>query len=114
MSAAQSFAGILAADVQAARVFRLGLNGSGELSEDESLQFTAQLLMMFRNFENGFVQFQLRDRDDLAWKPWEATMERFIAFPGFETFWADRVSAYGSDFCKVVDSIRERQHAAAR
>jgi len=114
MSAAQSFAGVLAADTPPARVFRLGMLGSGELSEDESVQFYAQLTMMFRNFENAFAQFQLRDRDDLAWKPWEATMERYAVSPGFDEFWANSGSSYGRDFGKVVDAVRERQHAAAQ
>ncbi len=114
MTAAQSFAGVLAADTPPARVFRLGLIDSGELSEDENVQFTAQLVMMFRNFENTFVQFQLRDRDDLAWKPWEETMAQYIAFPGFSAFWADSGSTFGHDFVEVVDSIRARQHAAAQ
>lgn len=113
LSESQAFVRVLAADTPSARVFRLGLADSGELSEDERVQFTAQLMLMFRNFENMFVQFQLRDRDDLAWQSGAASMERFVGFPGCQKFWSDRSDTYGPEFRKVVNSIRERPHAAA-
>ena len=113
LSESQAFLRVIAADTPSARVFRLGLADSGELSEDERVQFTAQLMMMFRNFENMFVQFQLRDRDDLAWQSGVASMERFVGFPGSQKFWSDRSDAYTPEFRKAVDSIRERPHASS-
>ncbi len=113
LSESQAFLRVIAADTPSARVFRLGLADSGELSEDERAQFTAQLMLMFRNFENMFVQYQLRDRDDLAWQSGVAALERFVGFPGSQKFWSDRSDAYTPEFRKVVDSIRERSHAAA-
>jgi hypothetical protein len=40
-------------------------------------------------------------------------MERFVGFPGSQKFWSDRSDTYGPEFRKVVNSIRERPHAAA-
>ncbi len=113
LSESQAFVRVIAADTPSARVFRLGLADSGELSEDERAQFTAQLMMMFRNFENMFFQFQLHDRDDLAWQSCVASMEQFVGLPGSQKFWSDRSGNYAPEFRKVVDLIRERPRASA-
>jgi hypothetical protein len=104
-SQASSFSALLGGNLQAARVWRIGLTSPDELNEDETWQFISLATGMFRSFEAMFTQFQQTTHDRVAWEPWEASMLGFLGAPGFKVFWGLRRQSFGPAYRDYIDGL---------
>ena len=57
---------VIAENSEAARVFRIGMQGPTKLDSDEMVRFVSLLASMFGGYENMFVQYQNRKVDEAS------------------------------------------------
>lgn len=80
----------IAGSADAARIWRLGLEDIGSLTDDERVQFYAFAGAMLRFFEGARLQWRHGQLDQEHWHNVENTATDFAAAPGFKAYWAAR------------------------
>jgi hypothetical protein len=73
-----------------ARIWREGLGGLANLSEDDAVRFIVFTSGFFRFFEASRVQWQAGQLDDEHWHTIEQQAISFSAQPGIKSFWQIR------------------------
>jgi hypothetical protein len=94
-----------------ARVWRLGLDDVGCLTEDERVRFYAFAGAALRFFEGARLQWRHGQLDKEHWHNVEKTAIDFAATPGFKAYWAARRHWLSPEFQKWYESLsQERAH----
>ena len=94
---------IIASDIEAARIFRVGVLDRASLTEHEGYQFDGLVTMSLYGHQQAFVNGQIEDSAALEW---------LIALPGVQEWWRDYSLLLTSDFRKHVNRLLEK-HAPA-
>jgi hypothetical protein len=96
---------------EVARIRLAGNRSFSELTEEDQYRFRAAMEMMFRLFENAFVQHGRGTLDDEGWHRYaEAVRYHFAHSPGVVEWWRGRRIPFGPSFSAWV----EEQLAAAQ
>lgn len=95
----------IAGSVEAARIWRLGLNDMGTLSDDERVQFYAFAGAMLRFFEGARLQWRHGQLDKEHWHNVERTATDFAGAPGFRAYWAVRHHWLSPEFQHWYESL---------
>jgi hypothetical protein len=95
----------IAGSMEAARVWRLGLNDMESLTDDERVQFYAFAGAMLRFFEGARLQWRHGHLDKEHWHNVEKTATDFAAAPGFRAYWAVRHHWLSPEFQEWYESL---------
>jgi hypothetical protein len=96
---------------EVARIRLAGSRSFSELTEEDQYRCRAAMEMMFRLFENAFVQHGRGTLDDEGWHRYaEAVRYHFAPSPGVVEWWRGRRIPFGPSFSAWVD----KQLAAAQ
>ena len=95
----------IAGSMEAARVWRLGLEDVESLTDDERVQFYAFAGSMLRFFEGARLQWRHGQLDREHWHNVENTAADFAAAPGFMAYWAARHHWLSPEFQQWYDAL---------
>ena len=99
----------IAGSMEAARVWRLGLNDMELLTDDERVQFYAFAGAMLRFFEGARLQWRHGQLDKEHWHNVEKTATDFAAAPGFKAYWAARHHWLSPEFQDWFESLSRQR-----
>ena len=102
-SALAEMAGIIGADRELSRIFRIGMIDPAALTEDEFTQFGYLGISLFRRFEDVFFQYQSGMIDDDFWNGHHDNILWFFHRPGFQKWWETRKFAFSKKFREFLD-----------
>lgn len=91
-------AAFIGADVNRARVYRIGLSKPDELNEDEWMQFTLLGISQFRRYENLFFQHRANLVNDDFWAGHRENMVWFYHRPGIQVWWREKRLSFSMSF----------------
>ncbi|MEQ8693952.1 MAG: hypothetical protein RIC85_01315 [Gammaproteobacteria bacterium] len=103
VSAISDWSRTIGADPSIARIFRVGVENSEELTDDEYTQFEMLVVSGTRNFENIHYQYLAGGISEAAWEGWSNRILTFFNQPGLRPWWEHHKAAYSSDFREFVD-----------
>ena len=98
-----------ARDAELARIIRLGMIDSSQLTEDESTRLGNWLSSVLRQAENTFVQHQAGMLDDKSWAARAHQIRNFFSSPTVVKAWASASEGYHEDFRDWVNSLPKDQ-----
>ena len=91
-----------------ARIWRLGLQNSTSLEDNEAVSFHALLSVLFNHFETAFHRRLLRRIHDAEGDPSRETAIRGLTpAPGVEPWWAFYGPVYSREFRQHVEELRK-------
>jgi hypothetical protein len=93
-----AFGRLLGSNPQVAGVWRRGSADPNSLDEDELDQYISLTAAFMRTFENIHTQFQVSERDDAAWEPFDVTLLAALKTPGAQFYWRMRSNRFGAAF----------------
>ncbi|MDQ6933573.1 MAG: hypothetical protein M3160_10435 [Candidatus Eremiobacteraeota bacterium] len=95
-----------------ARVWRLGLDDIGCLTDDERIRFYSFTGAILRFFEGARLQWRHGQLDKEHWHNVEKTAIDFAATAGFKAYWTARRHWLSPEFQKWYESLsQERAHS---
>jgi integrase len=88
-----------------ARIWRLGLEDIGCLTDDECVRFYAFAGAILRFFEGARLQWRHGQLDEEHWHNVEKTAIDFAATAGFKAYWSSRRHWLSPEFQKWYESL---------
>jgi hypothetical protein len=107
-----AFGRLLGSNAQVASVWRRGCADPKGLDEDELDQYIALVAAWMRTLENIHTQFQVSERDDAAWEPFDHTLREQMKSPGAEFYWRARANRFGAAFRGHVNLLVQERAIA--
>ena len=105
---------IILSDPTVARRWRLALEGSKELDEDERISVDFMLLANMRIFETLYYQYTNGTLDKKLFDAELKTLKWSVTFPGVQTWWATNPISLSAEFRAFIDGlIRDAQKERA-
>jgi hypothetical protein len=95
----------VAADSEAARILRSGMQEPEKLSDDDLIRFVLLVSCVFRGFENIFIHYLQGTIDEASWHPWRASLLEILEAPGAARFWQLRSHVFREDFQHLVSEV---------
>lgn len=86
------------------QVFRKGLSGLENMSEDESAQFGAYTLNFIKIAENLHFQYLNGALDPSIWMAWANHLSRFLTTAGCQQYYRARRQAFNPKFQEWMDN----------
>ena len=102
-----SFNHLLGTDPAAARVYQLGLEDFGSLSEAEQRQFLHLLRAGFGSYQHAFQQYEGGLIDEAAWHQDRTAAAGLLSLPHIQAWWEHRKSAFVEKFAQAIDEAPE-------
>ena len=102
-------AAIVGRDPALARIFRIGMEDPGALTEDEFTQFSYLGISLFRRFENVFFQYRSGLIDEDFWVGHRENILWFFHRPGTQAWWKDRKFAFSKRLREFLDGSRPEE-----
>jgi hypothetical protein len=96
---------IIATDLGAARVFRLGLLGIENLTEDEQFSFAFLMLGYLQIFETLFYQCDIGATDITLLESEKSSLNWAFAYSGARVWWRSNSISFGPNFRNYIDKI---------
>jgi hypothetical protein len=93
----------IAHDESLARIFRLGTEDLGQLSDDERVRFAFLLLSAFRVFETLYYQALNRTGETDLWETEKITMVALLSGPGTRAWWSANPLSFTPTFREFVE-----------
>ena len=90
-------------DPSVRRVFRKGLSGLENMSEDESAQFGAYTLNLIKIVENLHFQYVNGALDPSVWMAWEFHLSKFLTTVGCQQYYQARRQSFSPKFQEWMD-----------
>ncbi len=87
-----------------AGIWLKGIREFESMAEPEQVRFSAVASHLLRLYEQLYYQNRERSIDPEIWKGFSGMFHDFLAYPGFQAWWATRSHWYGENFRTVVDS----------
>lgn len=94
------------ADNELARVYRLGLGDSPELTPDERVRFDVMLAETFRNYQTLYFLERDAALPIEEWLSLSKNIEQLLAAPGAAAWWQRTGIPFNEAFVAFVDSVR--------
>jgi hypothetical protein len=107
-----AFGRLLGSNSQVASVWRRGCVDPKGLDEDELDQYIALVAAWMRTFENIHTQFQVLERDDASWEPFDYMLREMMETPGAELYWRKRANRFGAAFRGHVNLLVQERAIA--
>jgi hypothetical protein len=107
-----AFGRLLGSNSQVASVWRRGCVDPKGLDEDELDQYISLVATWMRTFENIHTQFQVSERDDAAWEPFDYTLREMMKTPGAELYWRKRANRFAAAFRGHVNLLVQEEAIA--
>ncbi len=85
-------------------LYRRGLNGVENLSEDEFPQFWLLTMNLFKTVEHLHFQFVHGAMDEEVWSGWEWLLGRYVTSPGGLHYYQERKRAFSPIFREWMDN----------
>lgn len=105
---------IILSDPTVARRWRLALEGSKELDEDERISVDFMLLANMRIFETLYYQYTNGTLDKKLFDAELKTLKWSVTFPGVQAWWATNPISLSAEFRAFIDGlIRDAQKEAS-
>jgi hypothetical protein len=96
---------IVGTDPNAARIFRLGLEGLENLNEDEQFSFSFLMLGYMRVFETLFYQRDIGAAEEQLYKSEHNSLNWVYGFPGGRDWWQSNVISFSPEFREHIDQL---------
>ena len=93
---------LVSRDIDTATVFRKGLEGHDQLTQDELIQFSGIMQAQFSGFQMFYGMWRRGLIDDLEWQPVTSNIEFFLRRPGGIAWWQIRLQL-DTHFTKFVE-----------
>ena len=103
VSAISDWSREIGADPKLARIMRVGMEDSSQLTEDEYTQYEMLVVSVTRNFENIHYQYLAGGISESAWAGWSVRISTFFQQPGTRSWWEHHHSGYATEFRKFVE-----------
>jgi hypothetical protein len=98
-----SFNHLLGGDPAVARVFQVGLEDFGVLSEEEQRQFLQLLRGLVTSYEHRFQQHALGMIEEEIWQRQRTSLKSMLSSPHLAVWWEHRKSAFDPTFVENLD-----------
>lgn len=95
----------LASDAELNRIFMIGAQDPGRLTEGERLRFAWAAYELFGAAEFMFHQSRDRALPADVWARWDATIGWWLSYPGMQAWWRARPSPFTADFQAFADEV---------
>ena len=96
---------LIISDPKVARLWRLGLAGSGELDEDEQISFSFMSLGYMRVFETLHYQYTTGALEPKLFEAELNTLQWTVTNPGFRAWWAVNPISLSTEFRAFIDGL---------
>ena len=90
---------------EVARLWRIGLSGFDNLTEDEQVRFVAYSSGLFRFYESAHLQWRHGQLDGEHWQNVALQAADFCRQPGIKQFWEIRRHWHSAGFQKWYDAL---------
>lgn len=94
---------LLARDVSAARIYRIGTSLEESLTVDEQMQFDMMILSLFRVYENMHFQYTHGSETEL-WSFIGRDISIVMTQSGMKNWWVNNPYSFAPEFTKFVES----------
>ena len=94
----------LVADPSMIQIFRKGMSGLENLSEDESAQFMLLTMTLFKTTEHLHFQYVNGAMDAGVWAGWEYLLSGYLITTGCQQYYRERQRAFNPSFQKWMDN----------
>ncbi len=95
---------LIAGNPELARIYRLGLVGSEELTPDESIQWLSLLAVIFYSHEALYRQYERGLLEETSWRAVEEGLDRYLSGAAVANWWRNRAATFSSSFSALVDA----------
>jgi hypothetical protein len=102
-----NFATLLLHNDNMARVYRVGIEDIGKLTDDERVQLDALLVTMFRSFQNLYFEHESSTVEQGIWDGFHRNMLWHMKRPGVREWWETRKVLYSPAFSAFLDGRGE-------
>jgi hypothetical protein len=102
-----NFSMLLLHNDNVARVFRVGIEDLGELSDDERIQLDTLLITAFRIFQNLYLQHESSMIEEELWDGYRRNMLWYMRRPGVLDWWKSRKGLYSPAFVAFLQGEAE-------
>ena len=99
-----SVSSLLVGDERVARIYRMGLEDSAQLNEDQRVQFDALMIAFFRNTQSVFHQRRQSLFDDEEWSAFSRNILWTFRQPGVAQWWESRRVMFSDSFRRFLES----------
>ncbi len=91
-------------DPELQRIFYVGAEDPGELSETEFMRFTTLMFTYLKHIESIHYQYHsgLLTRD--LWTGWDYQTRQYLGAPGIQKYWKARRNSFSKSFQNYVDN----------
>lgn len=93
---------------QNAEAFTSGLMSTSatfaDLTDADRMRFLTTLFVMFKHYENMYLQFRKGRIGEQQWEPWSKQVRMYFHQPGVQTWWTLRKSGFSLSFRQFLDS----------
>lgn len=96
---------LVISDPKVARLWRVGIAGSAELSEDDAISFSMMALAYMRIFETLFYQYKNGTMDKKLFDAELNTLKWSAANPGFRVWWANNPISLSADYRDFINGL---------
>ena len=96
---------IVGTDPSAARIYRLGLEGLGNLNEDEQFSFAFLMLGYLRVFETLFYQRDIGTAEEQLYLSEHNSLRWAFSYQGARDWWSSNEISFSPDFRAHIDGI---------
>ena len=104
---------LIISDPKVARLWRLGLAGSGELDEDEQISFSFMALGYMRIFETLHYQYTTGALEPKLFEAELNTLKWTVTHPGFRAWWAVNPISLSTEFRTFIDALIRQTNQTA-
>ena len=88
---------------QSARVLRLGLNETEELTDDQRLQFRMYMTAALFSVQNAYIHYIEGASSEHTWKTWLRVASFYLVPPGGQRWWVENKVALDKRFVEVAE-----------
>jgi len=99
---------LIAQDTQMGRLWRLGIEGLGNLTEDEQTSFGFLCLMYMRVFETIYYQQKVGTMEAQLHQAEEQSLRWAFSLPGYREWWQSNPISFSHEYREYVASLIEQ------
>ena len=91
-----------------AEAFTIGLISTSktlaDLNDVERMRFLGAMFMLFKHYENIYLQYRKGRIREEEWEPWSFHVQMYFHQPGVQVWWNLRKRFFSPDFRQFLDS----------
>jgi len=96
---------LLMSDQNAARIFRLGMEGLDSLNDDERVSYSYMLLGYMRIFETLYYQYNNGTMDKKLFDAEVKTLRWSVSKPGFREWWRENPISLSAEYRAFIGGL---------